>query len=175
MLNATQALEMYNEAIVRNADIVKQVADRIIAARARYELIEKVVYVPWWFVGILHHREASGDFKTYLGNGQSLDKVTTIVPKGRGPFRSFEAGAIDALQLDKLAWVSDWSIGNALMQMEKFNGLGYRKRGMNSPYVWSYTQWYEQGKYVVDGKFSASTVDKQIGGAAIMKVLGIDV
>ena len=51
------------------------------------------------------------------------------------------------------------------------NGLGYLKYHKNvlSPYLWSGTQHYTKGKYIADGKFSSTTVDKQLGTCAILK------
>ena len=44
-------------------------------------------------------------------------------------------------------------------------------RKINSPYVWSFTTLYSRGKYVADGKFSASAVSQQCGAAATMKAM----
>ena len=60
-----------------------------------------------------HYRESNFNFDTYLGNGQSLARVTTIVPKGRGPFTGPDAfinGAIDALRLEGFIGANDWGI-----------------------------------------------------------------
>lgn len=80
----------------------KAVADRLTFHRPRYEAVSKALKakgyeVPWEVIAVIHQRESSGNFNTYLGNGQALNKKTTIVPKGRGPFSSWEEGAIDAL------------------------------------------------------------------------------
>jgi lysozyme family protein len=85
------------------------IAKRILEHKAQYEAIEKATGVPWFFVACLHYRESDLDFATYLGNGQSLNRVTTEVPRGRGPFPSFEAGAIDALQLQGFTKIADSS------------------------------------------------------------------
>src|SRR5208282_4613146 len=73
------------------------VAKTILDNKARYLAIEKATGVPWFMVAVLHWREASGNFHTYLGDGEPLTSVTHCVPRGRGPFASWEAGAIDAL------------------------------------------------------------------------------
>ena len=52
--------------------------------------------------------------------------------KGRGPFPTWEAGAIDALDLDRLNQVTDWSPERASYEIEKFNGFGYRAKGVNT-------------------------------------------
>jgi lysozyme family protein len=38
--------------------------------------------VPWFVVAALHERESGADFATYLGNGEPLNRVTQLVPKG---------------------------------------------------------------------------------------------
>ena len=149
------------------------VVHRILESRARYEAIERQTRVPWWFVACLHYRESNLDFGTYLGNGQSLHRKTTEVPAGRGPFANFEHGAYDALEIQGFARVTDWSIEHALFEAEAFNGFGYVRYGVNSPYVWAATDQYERGKFVSDGRFSASTIDPQLGVASIVKTLMI--
>jgi len=115
----------------------KQVADRLLAAPAfsRYKTVEKLTGVPYWFIAVVHEREASQDWDTYLGNGQSLKKKTTITPKGRGPFKTWEEGAVDALTKcpPYAARNKDWSIGGALTMLEQYNGLGYAQQGKPSP------------------------------------------
>src|SRR6266576_4439666 len=59
--------------------------------------------VHWYHVAVLHMREAGGLFDRYLGNGQYLNHVTTLVPAGRGPFLgagAFVRGCLDALAID---------------------------------------------------------------------------
>jgi lysozyme family protein len=147
------------------------ICNKLISNRSRYAAIEKEIGVPWWFVAMVHERESSCDFTTYLGNGDPLSEVTHDVPRGRGPFHSWEAGAIDALKLQGLDKVKDWSIPAALYQFEAYNGWGYDERGINSPYVWSFTNLYTSGKYKEDDVFYASVVDPQPGCAAMLKIM----
>ena len=44
-------------------------------------------------------RDSTFDFDTYLGTGEPLNRVTRLEPKGRGPFKSFEDGAVDAFKI----------------------------------------------------------------------------
>jgi lysozyme family protein len=107
-----------------------------------------------------------------LGNGQPLNQVTTIVPIGRGPFPNFEAGAIDALNLQGANDITDWSIDGILHFLEGYNGYGYSKyHNMNSPYLWSGSNQYTAGKYVADGKFDPNAVSQQVGVALLLKVI----
>jgi hypothetical protein len=92
------------------------------------------------------------------------------VPAGRGPFRSWEEAAIDALVecAPRAARNKDWSIGGALTKLEEYNGLGYASRGKPSPYLWSGTDQYKSGKYVRDGVYDPNTVDSQLGCAGLL-------
>jgi lysozyme family protein/peptidoglycan hydrolase-like protein with peptidoglycan-binding domain len=133
----------------------------------------------WPFAGLAHDRESGFDLNTYLGNGQPLNRVTTIVPKGRGPFlgpNAFVDGAVDALRLEGFVGATDWSIARMLFRLEGFNGYGYHSRGVNSPYLWSGSTAYgppEQraGKFVADGVFDPNKVDPQLGVAVVLKEL----
>lgn len=163
----------------KKAELVKRkdalaIADRIIKVLPRYTPATKVTGVPEWAIGILHYRESNLDFGTYLGNGQTLGRKTTIVPKGRGPFRgegAFERGAIDALELQKFDQIKNWTAARFLYESERFNGFGYYMKGINSPYVWGGTTLQQRGKYVKDGVFDPNVMDTQLGSAAILKAL----
>ena len=139
--------------------------------RTRYEAVSRVTGVPWDLIAALHSRESSLDFHTCLHNGDPLDRPTTHVPAGRGPFATWELGADDALKYDGLAGRSGWTIPMMLQMAEKYNGTGYLRKGVMSPYIWSYTDQYHGGKYTSDGHYSASAYDDQIGVAAILKEL----
>jgi hypothetical protein len=105
--------------------------------------------------------------------------VTTIVPKGRGPFvgpDAFVDGAIDALKIEGFPGSTDWSIARTLFRLEGFNGYGYHPRGVNSPYLYGGSTVYgppeaRAGKFVADHVFDANVVDKQLGTAVILKAL----
>lgn len=153
----------------------KAVADRIRIHKDRYVAVEKQTGVPWWFIGVVHYRESNLDFTKSLAQGDPWDKKSTRVPKGRGPFLSWEEAAVDALKNcpPYAARNKDWTIGSTLEMLEKYNGLGYANKGIPSPYLWAGTDQYIKGKYIADGKFSANTVDKQLGCAGILKFLGV--
>lgn len=153
--------------------VVNYKVKRMFDNRERYAAIARKFVNPglqWWVVALLHEMECTQDFSRYLGNGQRWDKKTTIVPKGHGPFKSFEEGAIFALKYDKIDLIVDWSIGNVLYLLEGFNGYGYAKyRGINTPYLWSGSNQYTKGKYVTDGLYSSTAVSQQIGIALMLK------
>ena len=77
-----------------------QEAEFAFAHKSIYVEIEVVTNMPWAMIAVIHRRESDANFDTYLGNGQSLARPTTEVPKGRGPFigpNSFVAGGIDEI------------------------------------------------------------------------------
>lgn len=159
----------------RSTQINAQAA-KISANRARYEAVSKATGVPWDVIGVIHYRESSGDFAGVLHNGQKIigtNKKTTLVPKGRGPFLTWEDAAIDALvnAPPYAARNKDWSIAGTLDILERYNGLGYRNKGLPSPYLWAGTDQYVKGKYVADGKYDPNHVDKQLGVAALLMKL----
>lgn len=139
--------------------------------RQQYLIIEENTGVPWAMIACLHRRESDADFTTYLGNGDPLKRKTVNVPKGRGPFPDFEAGAIDALKYDRLSDVTDWRLEKALYYMELFNGAGYANKGLPSPYLWAGTNIQKPGKFVSDGRWSGTAVDKQPGCAPILMAI----
>lgn len=145
------------------------------AAKARYQAVEKLTGVPWWFTAVVHEREASQNWNTQLGQGDPLNKKSTHVPKRRGPFKTWEEGAVDAL-VNCAPFASknkDWSPGGALAMLEKYNGLGYANKGLPSPYVWAGTDQYVKGKYTADGVFNPNIIDTQLGCAGLLKFMGV--
>ncbi|MBR0687359.1 hypothetical protein JQ594_15615 [Bradyrhizobium manausense] len=149
-------------------------ADRLMvpAARARFKAVEKAEGVPWPVVAIIKEREAGADpaFRRSIAQGDAWNAPSQNVPRGRGPFPSWEAAAHDALTdcAPFAARWRDWSIGGTLTILEKYNGVGYAAKGLPSPYVWSATDQYVKGKYVRDGVFDPDFVDRQIGCAALL-------
>ncbi|OAF00688.1 hypothetical protein AYJ54_31070 [Bradyrhizobium centrolobii] len=157
-------------------DDANAVAHRAINGKTTYQQIEQRTGVPWHFVALCHYRESNFDFDTYLGNGQSLHRTTTIVPKGRGPFGSFVDGAVDALRIQDFVGTSDWSIARTLFRLEAFNGFGYHAKGVNSPYLYGGSTLYgppeaRAGKFVRDHVFDPSNVDVQLGTAVILHAM----
>lgn len=143
--------------------------------KARFQAVEKSEGVMWPIVAIIKEREAGADpaFKKSIAQGDPWNARSKNVPKGRGPFTSWEAAAHDAL-VDCAPYAGrwrDWSIGGALTILEKYNGVGYAAKGLPSPYLWSATDQYVKGKYVRDGVFDPEFVDRQIGCAALLIAL----
>lgn len=152
----------------------KQIYDAIQDGTAHDGLGADGQGVSWYMIAVLHLRESDADFKTYLGNGQALNRRTTIVPKGRGPFlgqNAFYNGAIDALNVDGLSSIIDWRLEKILYQCEIYNGTGYNNKGLPSPYLWGGTNIQKRGKYVPDGVWNSRVMDSQPGCAPILKMM----
>lgn len=145
----------------------------------RYDAVGGPLGIPWWFIAGVHLLESSYNFGTHLHNGDSLSARTHRVPAGRPaaapasgslPY-TWEESARDALTGEKLNGLGDWTLSRALYRWEAYNGFGYRPRKVPTPYLWSFSNVYTNGKYVGDGVFNASAVSKQVGVAVLLKAL----
>ncbi len=154
--------------VTRTADVDKAARD-LLKNRTRYQAVSERTSVPLVLIAALHMRESSGNFSTYLGNGEPLTRKTKLVPKGRGPFATWEDGALDAIWFDQLDQNEvPWSMPYCCYEGEAWNGFGPRNRGKKTGYLWSGTSIYTGGKYVADGVWSATTFDKQLGIVPVM-------
>jgi lysozyme family protein len=143
--------------------------------KSRYQAVEAITRAPWWFVGIVHAMEASFSFTGHLHNGDPLGTQTVQVPKGRpkpwNPPSDWVSSAVDAITVEGHANQADWSLARTLFRFEAYNGFGYHGRGINSPYLWSFSNHYSKGKFVKDGKFDPNAVSKQCGAAVMLRAL----
>lgn len=150
---------------------VAEVAERLLRDKQVYAEVSEKSRVPTAWLMAISEREMSGNLHCYLGNGQPLNRRTTIVPRNRGPFPDFVAGALDAMHLEGLDKVADqpggWSMERYCYESELWNGFGYRARGIPSPYVYGGTTVQRRGKFVADGAFDPSVMDPQLGTLAI--------
>lgn len=170
----TEYARLLSKMIVARDAGAHSAADRIIAGRGRYKAVEAATGVPWRFVAVLHNRESSADFRGVLHNGERIigtGRRTALVPKGRGPFASWEDSAVDVLKFKGFDKISDWSSERMCFCAESFNGWGYRNRRVPSPYLWSGSNHYVKGKYVADGKYDAGVVDRQLGCMVLYEYL----
>lgn len=145
-------------------------ARAIINDAGRYKIIEEATGVPWFVIAIIHYRESANDFAGVLHNGQKIigtGKKTTIVPKGRGPFATWEEAAIDAIRFQGLDEIEEWPVERIGYELEGYNGWGYFGR-INSPYLWAGSDLYTKGKYVRDGVFDPNHIDKQLGTMVVL-------
>lgn len=157
----------------------KKLYAKMLLHKSTYDYVEAKTGVPWIVVAGIHEKEGSMRFDRNLHNGQRLNQVTTIVPKGRGPFNSFEESAVDALigehahskkyAIDR-AKKANWSIEACLWFCHNYNGWGYLNKNIYSPYLWCGTNHYTKGGYYADGKYSSEHVIQNLGIAVILKL-----
>ena len=148
---------------LKRAEELLKFKDRYVAAFTRSG-------IPALWYMVINERESSSNFGTYLGNGQSLHRVTTLVPAGRGPWATWEDGAIDATTYDHVGrpGPEGWTWAWFLYRCEAWNGFGPRLHGRHTGYLWSGSNVYDTepeggGKYVADGVWDASAHDPQLG------------
>lgn len=144
--------------------------------RARYEQVASTLNMPWYFIGIIHALEASFNFNGHLHNGDyPLTRRTVHVPANRPPVwnppTDWETSAQDALQMKGYDKEQDWGLERILYRWEQYNGFGYYWRDAKTPYLWSFSNHYEKGKYVSDGKWDPNYVSQQCGAAVMLKAL----
>lgn len=145
--------------------------------KAEYEQVAAKSDLPPELIAALHWRESSGNFHTYLAQGDPLGKPAVHVPRGEPVRTDWGLAAQDALNdhrgtQTKLDLHKDSTdLAGIATYAEYYNGLGYSHKGKPSPYVFSGTDQYTSGKYIRDGVYSAKTKDTQLGVVAMVQDL----
>lgn len=163
-------------------DEAMSVARRILKGKDSYIRINEKLQakIPWYFIGIIHYMECDCNFSKHLHNGDSLTKRTWQVPAGRpvadpwngkGKPYTFIESAIDALVLKGFHVQTSWTLNLSLYRLEKYNGFGYIRKGIYTPYLWAGTNHYSKGKFTRDGYFDPKVVSQQIGAAPLIRLL----
>ena len=168
--------QMFDTCEIRpeRAGAADQLAESICNNRARYASVGDPLSIPWFFIGVVHCMECSLNFHEHLHNGDPLTACTVRMPKGRPtgtpPF-TWEQSATDSLTFQGLSHVTDWSLPGLLYQLEKYNGFGYRttRPEVYTPYLWSFSNHYQAGKFVSDGKFDPHAPSNQCGAAVLLR------
>ncbi len=154
---------------------IREFSRTLLNGRDEYEEVEASTKVPWYVVGLIHGLEGSFDFHTHLHNGDSLQHRTVNVPRGRpikgSPPFTWKESAVDSLEYEHFTSWHDWSVAGMLFKFESYNGWGYRRHGINSPYLWSGSNLYDKGKYAEDNVYDKNLVSKQVGAAVALKYL----
>ncbi len=118
-------------------------------------------------------REAASDYRLSPAQGDPWDEVSATFPAAGD--RSRHGPTPRSMPIDWTASTefeaANWTWPRACYYGELFNGFGYRSHGVNTPYLWSWSNNYRQGKYIADGKWSPSTVDQQCGMIPLMVAL----
>lgn len=153
---------------------VEDIITRIMKNRGRYESVSARTGVPWFVIAVIHNMESDGNFTRHLHNGDKLTARTVNVPAGRpatgSPPFGWEDSAVDALHLDAFDTWPEWNtVSGTLFKIEVYNGWGYQKKGVSSPYLWGASQHYTSGKFVRDGVFDPDAVSDQVGVAALLR------
>ena len=148
---------------------------KLLKLRPRYEEVSVQTGAPWWFIGIVHALEGAFSLTGHLHNGDPLTARTVQVPKGRpavwNPPSDWVSSAVDAITHQGYAHQNDWTLAKTLFRFEGYNGFGYHAKGINSPYLWSFSNQYKKGKFVRDGVFDPQAVSKQCGAAVMLHAL----
>ncbi len=145
-------------------------------SRQRYERVGQRAGVPWHVIAAIHGLEASFNFRAHYHNGDfPLSSRTRQVPANRPPVwmppSDWDSSAIDALRLLGFTGATDWSLPRTLYRLEAYNGFGYRRIGRVSPYLWSFSNHFERGKFVADGRFDPRARSQQCGAGVMLKLL----
>lgn len=154
---------------------VKQMVAKAQAMKNVYAGISASTGAPWWFIAGIHQMESTYRTSRHLHNGDPLTAKTVRVPKGRpvsgAPPFTWAESAADAFDHAKLTGLQDWSLPRALWRWERYNGFGYRKRGVPTPYLWSFSNHYLKGKFTSDGFYDGNAASAQCGAATMLKAL----
>lgn len=140
------------------------------ANRPTYESVAAQAHIPWTVIAAIHFRESDQNFFRHLHNGDPLTDKTVHVPVGRPatgvpPFR-WEYSAVDAL-LGRVKPES-WNVTSTLEFIECYNGFGYQRHDINTPYLWDWTNQYRSGLFVSDGKFDPDKKEDRPGAVALL-------
>lgn len=168
-------LDLFHTCVVdpKHQEEVSDFATRLLAGESKYEEVELISSVPWYVIGLIHGMECDFSFKEHLHNGDPLTARTVHEPKDRpsigDPPFEWSVSAVDALHYDGFTTWTDWTIPGICFKLEGYNGWGYRNHKIHSPYLWSYSNHYERGKFIADGVWSADAVSKQVGSITALK------
>lgn len=147
---------------------IDHVARRLIRPEnlAHYDPVFAKIGVPQVVQATICEREDGNDFSKSPAQGDPWNKVSTHVPRGIGPFKSWEESAIYSWTVaDRLNVLSvpKWTLPYFCFKMEGYNGFGYRAHRIRTPYVVGGSVLQEKGKYTSDGHYDSDHMDTQIG------------
>lgn len=137
---------------------------------AHYASVFAKIGVPQVVQATICEREDGNDFTKSPAQGDPWNRVSTHVPRGIGPFKSWEESAIYSWTVcDRLNVLSvpEWTLPYFCFKMEGYNGTGYRAHGLRTPYVVGGTNLQQPGKYTSDGSFDPNHMDAQLGALPV--------
>lgn len=149
---------------------------KIIDREPRYKAVEAKTGVNAGLIGALHTMESDRNFSKSFFNGDDGLRTRTYrsqpygQPKHITPPYTWQQVAIAALAYDEITAVDPPDdYGQMCADAIKFNGYGYERHGIASPYGFAGTNLYKKGKFVADSRFSPNVVSNQIGACVILK------
>lgn len=159
--------------IITRQSVIDATAKKLVALykAGKYGDVPQRTGIPAAWIAASFEREASSNFSRSPAQGDPWSRISVHVPRGRGPFRSWEASALDAYHingLDKIG-AGHWTWELCCYYGEIFNGMGYRGHGIPSPYLWGGSNIQKRGKYVSDGVYNANVMDTQLGIIPLIK------
>ena len=177
MLTPSDYLTLFNTCkltdVTRKLDATNNICTLILADQSIYKTVEQFTSVPWPLIAAIHFRESNQNFGKHLHNGDSLNYRTVHAPIGRpktgNPPFTWVDSAIDAL--DGTWRPKTWDTPGSLEFLERYNGVGYQKHGVNTPYLWDYTDKYTSGLFIADGTFNPDKAEDRPGCVIILKTL----
>jgi lysozyme family protein len=175
--NASRIAKMQQRLRGNQASDLGSFLDHYNRNKDRYLAVANEVGLPPELIAALHWRESTGDFSTYMHQGDPLGRPPVNHPTEIPTFYKWEDSAIHAF--GQKAWLRDslhLDKGSTEMTAmatyaEYYNGLGYYQRRTPSPYVFSGTDQYNRGKYVSDGKYNRLTRDGQLGVVTMIQAI----
>ncbi len=156
---------------------------------SKYQEVGQRAGIPAMLVAAIHWREASGNFTCYLEQGDPLGTRTyangdsnngVSLPVGTPNtvlFTDWIDAAVWALNQETEGKAaagisySETDVNDMLTFAEYYNGTGYMKMGVPSPYTLSGTSCYTRGKYTSDGSYNPNVVDEQIGVLVMLRAI----
>lgn len=169
--------QLLSSMVVTRPKSVENAARSILAnVPTHYAPVSAKTHVPAPMIGALNLRESDQNFHTGLGQGDPISRPSVHVPRGFGPWLTWEEAAEFYIHYDHLDdTTAPWTYAYACWKSEIWNGFGYRSHGVHSPYLWGGTNHQQPGKYVADGKWDSRAVDTQLGTIpVILKMIDLD-
>lgn len=182
-INLNEYQTMFDDMVIDKTKVsqILSAVNTIKSSETRYTNLANSVNpkMPWYAIALAHYMECNCNFNKHIHTGDPLTTKTVNVPKDRpvnppanGKKYTWEESATDWLKLKKWDKWQNWGVRDILYRLELNNGMGYRKIfEMATPYLWSFSQFYTEGKYTSDGQYDPNAISKQAGAAIILKYL----
>lgn len=150
-----------------------ETAKRVLRGKDRFLPVQEQLKIPAIWMMASFEREASSNFNLSPAQGDPWRRKSVNEPKGRGPFSSWEASALDAYRFDRIQdFPADtWTWAFAAYTGERFNGFGFRNHGIRSAYLWAGTNMYTIGMYISDGSWRPGVRDHRVGIIPVMRLM----